>query len=230
MIRLKLLLTVLLLTPWLLEAQKVKSFNGIDALQLSAPPLDIDPNGAVGTKQYLEWVNNYYQGYDKVTFAPVWSAVQNGATPFLENNMPNCKIAGDGLVMFDRMALRWIIAGHTGLVGGKYYYCVAISNTDDLAATNFSWYTYQFLLNPVIGVNSGVGCITRIGRSWALGQMPTMSVWILRIPATTIWRLASWCVLWTGRTCSSGPLRIRCSASAIPARFRTTALCTSRTA
>jgi hypothetical protein len=155
MIRLKLLLTVLLLTPWLLEAQKVKSFNGIDALQLSAPPLDIDPNGAVGTKQYLEWVNNYYQGYDKVTFAPVWSAVQNGATPFLENNMPNCKIAGDGLVLFDRMALRWIIAGHTGLVGGKYYYCVAISNTDDLAATNFSWYTYQFLLNPVIGVNSG---------------------------------------------------------------------------
>ena len=35
-----------------------------------------------------------------------------------------------------------------------YYYCVAISNTDDLTSSTLAWYTYQFALNPVLGVNT----------------------------------------------------------------------------
>jgi hypothetical protein len=34
------------------------------------------------------------------------------------------------------------------------YYCVAISNTDDLTSNTLRWYTYQFPLNPVLGANS----------------------------------------------------------------------------
>ncbi len=140
-----------------LQAQTVTSFEGIDASQLSIQSIDIDPNGAVGTKQYMQWVNVYYQAFDKVTFAPVWSSPQRGVLPWYVNGQTGCtNIAGDGLVMFDRLALRWIIAGRS-LQSGQYYYCVAVSNTDDLKSTTLKWYTYQIALNSILGKNaSGV--------------------------------------------------------------------------
>ena len=73
-----------------LQAQTVNTFEGIDASQLTNPGFDIDPNGAVGTKQFMEWVNVAYQAYDKVTFAPVWSAPQAGATPWKNAGLTNC--------------------------------------------------------------------------------------------------------------------------------------------
>src|SRR5512140_939267 len=54
-----------------LDAQTVTTFEGMDASQLTNPGFDIDPNGAVGTRQFMEWVNVAYQAYDKITFAPV---------------------------------------------------------------------------------------------------------------------------------------------------------------
>src|ERR1035438_2118840 len=69
------------LTSWSL-AQTVTSFDGIAASQVGHPEYDVDPNGAVGTKQYMEWINVYYQAYDKVTLAPVWSTPQAATTPF----------------------------------------------------------------------------------------------------------------------------------------------------
>jgi hypothetical protein len=148
-------LLVLLLAPCFLRAQVVTSFEGIDASQLSNPPIDMDPNGAVGTKQYMEWVNLAYQAYDKTTFAPVWPTPRAGKTPWQSAQMPNCyNLSGDGLVMFDRLASRWIIAAHGLPASGAYYYCVAISNTDDLTSHTLAWYTYQFALNPVLGINA----------------------------------------------------------------------------
>ena len=70
--------------------QTVTSFEGIDASQLPNPFFEIDPNGAVGTLQYMEWVNNYFQAYDKETFAPVWSNPQRGLVPWLNNGAPSC--------------------------------------------------------------------------------------------------------------------------------------------
>jgi hypothetical protein len=144
-----------LLVPCLVPAQTVTSFEGIDASQLANPLIDFDPNGAIGTKQYMEWVNLAYQAYDKTTFAPVWTTPQAGNTPWQLSQMQNCyNFSGDGLVMFDRLASRWIIAAHGLPSVGQYYYCVAISNTDDLTSTTLAWYTYQFALNPVLGTNS----------------------------------------------------------------------------
>jgi hypothetical protein len=144
------------LTPLLSQGQTVTSFEGIDASQLAAPELDIDPNGAVGTKQFMEWTNVYYQAFDKSTFSTVWSTPQVGTTPWRNNGMSNCySITGDGVILFDRLASRWVIAGHNSPgINGNYYYCVAISNTDDLSSSTLSWYTYSFLLNPVLGVNA----------------------------------------------------------------------------
>ena len=136
------------------SAQTVTSFDGIDASQVASPEYDVDPNGAVGTKQFMEYVNLYYQAYDKVTFAPVWSSPQAVGAPFTKNGLTGCaNISGDGMIIFDRLASRWVLAGHTG-VENNYLYCVAISNTDDLTSPTLAWYTYSIALAPILGKNA----------------------------------------------------------------------------
>jgi len=155
MIKSKLLAALVLLTSWFVQAQTVTSFEGIDASQLGRPEHDVDPNGAVGTKQYMEWTNVAFQAYDKVTFAPVWSTPQGGSSPWRNNGIHGCNIAGDGVILFDRLASRWVIAAHNSPgTDGPYYYCVAVSNTDDLASSTLAWYAYQFPVDPVLGRNS----------------------------------------------------------------------------
>jgi hypothetical protein len=156
MVRAKLLVVLLFVALGQMRAQTIHSHPGIEASQLAAPELDIDPNGAVGTKQFMEWTNVYYQAFDKNTFAPVWSKPQVGTQPWRNKKMSNCySITGDGVILFDRLASRWVIAGHTSPgINGNYYYCVAVSNTDDLSSSTLSWYTYSFFLNPVLGSNS----------------------------------------------------------------------------
>jgi hypothetical protein len=144
-----------LILPCLVMGQTVTSFEGIDANQLGAPGFDVDPNGAVGTKQYMEWVNTSYQAYDKSSHKAVWTVPQNGDTPWQNANMSNCYGAGggDGIVTFDRLASRWVIA-RRAIAQGNYYYCVAVSNTDDLSSGTLAWFTYQFALNAVLGTNA----------------------------------------------------------------------------
>jgi len=156
MIKLKVLLPLFFLAPWLAQGQTVVSFEGIDASQVAHPGFDVDPNGAVGTKQFMEWTNVYYQAYDKVTFKPIWAQIQSGTQPWRNNKMADCySINGDGIIIFDRLASRWVMAGHNSPgINGNYEYCVAVSNTDDLSSSTLSWYTYEFLLNPFLGVNS----------------------------------------------------------------------------
>lgn len=137
-----------------LSAQTVTTFEGIDASQLARPQWDVDPNGAVGTKQFMEWTNVYFQAYDKVTFAPVWASPQQGASPWSSKGITTCNsISGDGVVIFDRLASRWVIAAHTSATN-NYNYCVAISNTDDLSSKSLAWYTYVFPLNSLLGTNA----------------------------------------------------------------------------
>jgi hypothetical protein len=137
-----------------LRAQTVTSFEGIDASQLANPEFDVDPNGAVGTKQFMQYVNLSYQAFDKVTFAPVWSTPQPVSTPFANNGLTSCEnISGDGMIIFDRLASRWVLAGHTG-VENNYQYCIAITNTDDLTSPTLAWYTYQIALDPILGKNA----------------------------------------------------------------------------
>jgi hypothetical protein len=139
------------------HAQTVTTFEGIDASQLAKPEFNVDDNGAVGTKQFMEWVNVYYQAWDKTTQKPVWSAPQVGTKPFTANGLTQCSsIEGDGLVKFDQLASRWIIAAHNQLTSTitSYYYCVAVSNTDDLTSSSLQWYTYAFPLDSILGTNS----------------------------------------------------------------------------
>jgi hypothetical protein len=140
----------------------INSFQGMDASQAEGGTTedDIDPNGAVGTKQFMEYVNTSYQGYDKTTFAPVWSSPQPIGTPW--NALPNQNCAAssiqlDAVIIFDRLVSRWVIAGKSTRGSenkGDYYFCIAVSNTDDLTSPTFAWYPYLFDLVPILGSNA----------------------------------------------------------------------------
>ena len=142
----------------------IASFEGVDATD-QPTSRDVDPQGAVGTKQFFEWTNaNVTQGamqaWDKVTFAPVWPQYQNIAFPWVQNDMSDCEtVRGDGQIIFDSLASRWVIGAHNSTPGkiGPYFYCVAVSSTDDLTASNLSWYTYEFPLDPYLGTSPKTG-------------------------------------------------------------------------
>lgn len=150
----RILAALFVFLPCLMQAQTVTSFEGIDASQVALPSYEIDTNGAVGTLQYMQWVNSYYQAFDKTTFATVWSEPQAGDTPWENAGMSNCygQGGGEGFISFDRLASRWVLGKRAGPATNVYYYCVAISSTDDL--TTSTWYTYQFDITPYLGVNS----------------------------------------------------------------------------
>jgi hypothetical protein len=140
-----------------LRAQTVSSFEGLDAIDVSGPTYEVDANGAVGTKQYMEWVNSAYQAWSKTSpYTPVWSSAQNGDTPWRNVGMTNCEGTGggEGTVTFDKLASRWVLARRAGPAANTYYWCIAVSNTDDLSSTSLAWYTYQFNVTPNLGVNS----------------------------------------------------------------------------
>lgn len=131
------------------------SFNGISAAQLTAPGYDVDPSGAVGTKQFMEYVNTYYQAYGKVSpFTAVWSTPQLFSAPFTNAGLSDCsEITGDGVILFDHLASRWVMGAHTS-IPNKYFYCIAISNTDDLSSPTLTWFAYEIALDPIMGKNS----------------------------------------------------------------------------
>jgi hypothetical protein len=132
---------------------------------------DVDPNGSVGTKQFLEYINIQYQAYDKTTLLPIWSSPQMIGTPWTAINNLNgdtglsedCDghILGDGtlsgihldaVIDFDRLASRWVVMGR-GDLSDDYVLCLAVSNTDDLSSPTLGWYSYEIDLRNVVGHN-----------------------------------------------------------------------------
>jgi hypothetical protein len=148
-----------------INVNPITSFSGMGPGSAS-PAQDVDPVGAAGTQQFLQYVNTYFQAYDKTTLQPVlpvggpftpqpigaaWTGSANG----------NCEGTGiqlDAVVTFDRFAApngRWLIAakstrGNGGT--GDYWFCLAVSSTDDL--TTSTWYSYSFDLGPIFGSDS----------------------------------------------------------------------------
>ncbi|MGO9126585.1 MAG: hypothetical protein ACLP6G_17070 [Terriglobales bacterium] len=129
----------------------VTTFEGIDASEVNGATLGVDPNGAIGTKQYLEWADFVFQGFDK-SGNPV-TPLAPGDAPWRSNQMTDCYgNSGNVEVLFDHLASRWVIGRRQGK--GVYFYCIAVSNTDDLTASNFKWYTYELALDTILGENS----------------------------------------------------------------------------
>jgi hypothetical protein len=144
----------------------VTSFDGMIQPMGAVSSEDVDPNGAVGTLQYLEYVNDALvdangntqpglQAFSKTPpYAPAWA---QGPSPIQINTIwpvkspCNLSIAGtdpiqlDVMVAFDRLASRWVVVAKT-TTENDYYLCIAVSTTDDLSSPSLSWGAYNFKL------------------------------------------------------------------------------------
>ncbi|HVP43769.1 MAG TPA: hypothetical protein VMS96_10070, partial [Terriglobales bacterium] len=107
----------------------------------SVPP---DTDGAVGRTQYVQLVNTSFTVFDKTSHAIVagptdtknlWSTLP-GPNPCITSN------DGDGIVLYDHLADRWIITQFANFSAGSgpYYECVAISKSADATGQYFLYF------------------------------------------------------------------------------------------
>ncbi|MDQ6859665.1 MAG: hypothetical protein M3032_00700, partial [Verrucomicrobiota bacterium] len=121
-------------------ASPILSFDGIP-VQNSAPP---DTTGAVGPKDYVQGVNSLFRIYDKATgaargpafklstlFKPLGGVVANNDN-------------GDPIVLYDRIANRWILSqfAFTSTSTPPYHEAIAVSKTGDPTG---AYWVYDFV-------------------------------------------------------------------------------------
>ena len=114
-------------------------------LDLACSGIPPDTNGAVGKTQFVEMVNDGLQVFDKLTGTSLL-----GAIPILSiwsGFGGPCSIHGDGdpIVVYDRLADRWVISQFAQPAGATLPQdeCIAVSQTDDATG---AWYRYDFHL------------------------------------------------------------------------------------
>ena len=121
------------------------NFDAINGTPLGGYPPDT--NGSVGNDQYVETVNTRYQ---------IWSLnrATNTATPVLPSpanintlwagfgGACQTQNAGDPIVLYDKVANRWLISQFTSTAAsGVFYQCVAVSTTNN-AAGSYARYAF----------------------------------------------------------------------------------------
>jgi len=111
----------------------IQNFDGTGAT-IYFPP---DPAGDVGPNHYVQIVNCRYTIYNKSGV----KLVGPFNTSQIWNGMPNNENNGDGIVLYDEQADRWLISQFSTPNGGPYYENVAISQTNDPTG---SWSRYQY--------------------------------------------------------------------------------------
>src|SRR5256714_10066981 len=154
-----------------IQAAPSTGFNFVGGVGSTTGGFPPDNNGSIGNDQYVETVNVRYQ---------IWSLNRgtNTATPFfatppsintLWSGFPgpsNCAVRnnGDPVVLYDKVANRWVITQFTtARAGGFYWQCVAVSTTADATGT---YARYAFAVPD--GNNDGLG---------DFGDYPHYGVW-----------------------------------------------------
>ena len=107
-----------------------------------------DNDGAVGTTQYMQFINSEYRVFDKsgnTVLGPLfgnafWSGF--GGECESENN-------GDPVIRFDAAAQRWVVSQFAlgPSESGPFYECVAVSTTAD-ATGSYNRYAFPFTVFP----------------------------------------------------------------------------------
>ncbi len=98
-----------------------------------------DTNGAVGTTQYVQWVNASFAVFNKSTGESTYGPAAGNTLwtgfggPCETNN------SGDPIVQYDKLANRWVLM--QPVFKAPYYICVAVSTTSD---ANGSYDRYAF--------------------------------------------------------------------------------------
>jgi hypothetical protein len=110
-----------------------------------APP---DTTGATGKDFFIEWVNDAFiiikKDTNQVVYGPadgntIWArfAPDNPARACAETN------DGDPIVLYDRLADRWILSQFSYSHGRPYLQCIAVSTSSDPLGT-YARYAYSF--------------------------------------------------------------------------------------
>lgn len=105
-----------------------------------APP---DTDGAVGDTQYVQMVNTAYQIFNKTTGASVAGPTQISALWAGFGGFCETGGAGDPIVLYDKLAKRWVISQFAGTSTAITDECIAVSTTSDAAG---SYHRYGFHL------------------------------------------------------------------------------------
>lgn len=106
----------------------------------SAPP---DTTGAVGATQFVQWVNTSLTVFNKSTGAAVYGPVK-GNTLFTGFGGA-CETSNDGdpVVLYDKIADRWVLMQFAVPTNGPYFQCIAVSKTSD-ATGGYNRYAFQY--------------------------------------------------------------------------------------
>ncbi|MFL6207693.1 MAG: hypothetical protein ACJ74W_02520 [Pyrinomonadaceae bacterium] len=140
----------------------------------AAPP---DTNGAVGATQYVQWVNEDFAVYDKLTgtklYGPaagntLWSGFGGPCQSFND---------GDPIAQYDKAANRWVMT-QFAVSSQPYTQCIAVSDTPDATGT-YHRYSFSYGRNfndyPKVGIWPDAYYITynmfRNGRSFIGSQV-----------------------------------------------------------
>ena len=104
----------------------------------SAPP---DTNAAIGSTQYVQWVNSAFAVFDKATKARVLGPTSGNTLWSGFGGVCETDNDGDPIVKWDNLAQRWVFMQFAVPSGGPYAQCVAVSQTADATG---GFYRYQF--------------------------------------------------------------------------------------
>jgi hypothetical protein len=120
------------------------NFDGITAaLSGWAVP---DTSGAVGSTQYVQWVNTNYAVYSKTSGALLLGPLAGNTLWKGFGGACETNNSGDIIAQFDKLAQRWVMTQHATPAGGPYLQCVAVSTTSDATGT---FYRYAFQLTSL---------------------------------------------------------------------------------
>jgi hypothetical protein len=108
---------------------------------VAAPP---DTNGAVGSTQYIQWVNTSFAIFDKATGNLLYGpAAGNTLFSDLVNdpNLSACATTNDGdpVVQYDQLAGRWLMSQTSFSSGNGFFVCIAVSESDQASGALGTW-------------------------------------------------------------------------------------------
>jgi hypothetical protein len=125
----------------------------------SAPP---DTNGAVGATQYVQWVNESFAVFDKVTGNTLAGPIPGNQLYQALGSTHPCATNNDGdpLALYDKVNQRWIMTQFSVTNGTSvgFWQCIAVSQTSD-ATGAYNVYAFRqpnFNDYPKFGVFNGV--------------------------------------------------------------------------
>ncbi|MFN2195065.1 MAG: hypothetical protein ACK2UW_02945 [Anaerolineales bacterium] len=132
----------------------MEGLSAADVGQILPP----DPNGAAGLDHYVQVVNDLSGGarvavYAKTGGPALYAFDLNELWPAGEENPCHDRPAGDPIVLYDRLANRWVLSQFTDLPA-PFHECIAVSKTSVPANPAVpdpphGWYAYTFEIHPV---------------------------------------------------------------------------------